>query len=118
MAFTIIENPDFGAFSKRSGFRPHEFKRLAGLFSRAASVKAVVDMAVDVDFEEGVCKFSYYRTRHAPPFLTFVVRHVGPRTNMYELWAGPQGRICKSGLFSRVFERLEAEIEELIAPPG
>jgi hypothetical protein len=114
MTFTVIENENLRS-ARRSGFRNAEFKKLAGLYSRAMSMKVMYDMGVDVDMDEGVCSFAYYRTPHSPATLTFIVRHVGPRTDMYELWLAGKGRIAKSGMFARVFERLEQEIEAL--PP-
>jgi hypothetical protein len=116
MNFTVIENPDYNKFKARSGFRNSEFRRLATLYSRGVNGRAVHDMAVDVDFDEGVCTFTYYRGHGRAPFLQFVVRHVGPRTNMYELYQDGRGRIAKSGLFDRVYERLEQEILALMAP--
>jgi hypothetical protein len=113
MTFTVIDNESLHQFTRRSGFRNAEFKRLAGLFSRSSLRKLVYDMAVDVDMEEGVCQFSYFRTPNSPAYLTFIVRHVGPRANMYELWCHGRGRIEKSGLFDRTFERLEQEIDAL-----
>lgn len=114
MDFRVIENPDFRKFKTKSGFKNSEFKRLAGLFSRAASFKALYDIGIDVDFDEGVCTFTYYKSNAYKPFLQFVVRHVGPQTSLYELYMEGKGRIARSGLFNRVFERLEQEIETLI----
>ena len=113
MSFNVINNPGFDKFKQRSGFSNSQFKQLAGLFSRAASVKALYDIGVDVDFDEGVCTFTYYRTSNYEPYLQFVVRQVGPRTTMFELWKEGKGRIAKSGLFERAFEKLETEVEEL-----
>lgn len=115
MVFQVIDNPDFGKFRARSGFKNAEFRLLAGLFSRAASAKALLDMAVDVDFDEGTCTVSYFITRYGP-HLSFVIRHVGPRTSMYEVYKGGKGQIVKSGLFARAFERLEAEVMALMPP--
>jgi len=114
MAFHVIENTEFVPRKGPSGFKNAEFRQLAGLFSRAASVKALNDMSVDVDFEEGVCMLSYYKTGQRQPLYTFFARQVGPRTTMYELWQQGKGRIEKSGLFERPFERLEREVETLI----
>ena len=111
MSSALIDIP-FGA-ERRSGFRNVEFKLLAGLFSRASCRKLIYDMAVDVDMERGMCSFAYHRARNAPASLVFVVLHVGPHTSMYEVWREGRGRIAKSGLFARAFERLEAEIEAL-----
>ncbi len=115
MVFAVIENDLPFQPARASGFRNSEFRRLAGLYSRACSAKIVSDMAVDVDMDEGICLFSYFRTAHSPAALTFIVRHAGPRTNLYELWAEGRGRIEKSGLFARVFERLEHEMQTLAA---
>ncbi len=117
MTFTVINNDNFSSSSRRSGFRNAEFKKLAGLYSRSSSRKLIYDMAVDANMDEGVCQFSYYRTPNSPAFLTFVVRHVGPRTDMYEIWMEGKGRIEKSGLFIRAYERLEQEIEALDPRP-
>jgi hypothetical protein len=114
MNLTVIENPEFKKFKSRSGFRNAEFRKLATLYSRGVTGRAVHDMAVDVDFDEGVCTFTYYRGHGRTPYLQFVVRHVGPHSNMYELYLENKGRIAKSGLFDRVYERLEAEITALM----
>ena len=113
MTFSLIENDTPLPAARTSGFRNAEFKRLAGLYSRACSAKIIADMAVDVDMDEGICSFSYFHARQSPAALTFVVRHAGPRTNMYELWAEGRGKIEKSGLFARIYERLEQEIGQL-----
>lgn len=117
MNLTVIENPEFKKFKSRSGFRNAEFRKLATLYSRGVTGRAVHDMAVDVDFDEGVCTFTYYRGHGRTPYLQFLVRHVGPQSNMYELYLENKGRIAKSGLFDRVYERLEAEIMALM-PKG
>lgn len=113
MVFKVIDNPDFNKFQARAGFKNAEFRLLAGLFSRAASAKALLDMAVDVDFDEGTCTISYYKTRYQP-YLSFVVRHVGPRSVMYEVYKADKGQLIKSGLFQRAYERLDAEVTEMI----
>ncbi|MCM2343068.1 MAG: hypothetical protein NDJ24_00740 [Alphaproteobacteria bacterium] len=115
MVFQVIDNPDFGKFSARAGFKNAEFRLLAGLFSRAASAKALLDMAVDIDFDEGTCTISYYKTRYEP-YLSFVVRHVGPKTTMYEVYKAEKGQLVKSGLFQRAYERLAEEVDALMPP--
>jgi len=115
MGFDVIDNPEFRKFKKKSGFKNAEFKALAGLYSRAASVKVLYDIGVDVDFDEGTCTFTYYRTNSYKPYLQFVIRHVGPHTDMYEVYLEGKGRITRSGLFSRAFKRLEEEIDNLMA---
>ena len=114
MSFRVIDNPDFKKFKAHAGFKNHEFKLLAGLFSRAAADKVLFDISVNVDFDEGICSFAYYKSAHAPAYLELIIRQVGPRTSMYELYKEGKGRIAKSGLFQRVYERLEREVEELL----
>lgn len=114
MTFTVIDNPDYQRFRAQAGFKNAEFKALAGLYSRAASEKALYDIAVDVDFDEGVCTFTYYQSNNYVPFLQFLIRHVGPRANMYEVYKQGKGRIAKSGLFDRAFGKLQDEVEGLM----
>lgn len=118
MAFDVIDNPDFKAFRRRSGFTNSQFRLLAGLFSRGAAEKILYDIAVDVDFEESVCTFTYFRARDRRPFLQFVIRRVGPGTDMYELYRADKGRVARSGLFRRVYDRLEQEVEALRGGPS
>lgn len=115
MTFGVIDNPDFKRFRKHSGFKNAEFRKLAGLYSRAASARALYDIAVDVDFDEGTCTFTYFQSNNYKPTLQFVIRRVGPYTDMYELYKDGKGRIAKSGLFDRAFERLEEEVAALMA---
>ena len=68
-----------------------------------------------MDFDEGACTFTYYRSNNYKPYLQFVIRHVGPHTSMYELYKEGKGRIAKSGLFKRAFERLEEEVAALMS---
>lgn len=115
MAFEVIDNPDFQKFQARSGFKNAEFRLLVGLYSRAAAEKALYDIAVDVDFDEGTCTFTYYRSSHYAPFLQFVIRRAGPRTDMYEVYRQGRGRIAKSGIFDRAYKKLAEEIEGLFS---
>ena len=101
-----------------AGFTNAQFKKLAGLFSQAASVKALYDIAVDVDMDEGVSTLTYYRSREYVPYVQFVIRRVGPRTNMYEVYKQDKGRIVKSGIFQRAFDVLEEEILDRFLPPS
>lgn len=114
MSFNVIDNPDFNKFKDRAGFKNHEFKKLAGLYSLGASAKVLYDMAVDVDFEESSCMISYYQSQGHHAYLQFIIKQVGPKTIMYELYKQGKGRIAKSELFERVTDRLEKEIQELI----
>jgi hypothetical protein len=114
MVFEVIDNPDLARFRRQSGFTNFQFKRLAGLYSRAASARALYDMAVDVDFETQTCSITYYQSNARRPFLQFLIKRVGPHTDMYEVYKEGKGRICKSGLFNRAFGRLEEEVEGLM----
>lgn len=114
MPFRVINNPDFDKLKRRSGFTNNQFKKLAGLFSQASSVNVLYDIGVDVDFDEGLCTFTYYKSNAYVPYLQFIIRHVGPKTDMFELYKEGKGRIAKSGLFEKTFKRLEEEIESLI----
>lgn len=114
MVFEVIDNPAYRKFRKGSGFTNAEFKKLAGLYSRAAVAKALYNIAVDVDFENDVCTFTYFRSATHHPYLQFIIRRVGPHTDMYEVYKEDKGRILKSGLFERAFERLEQEVLALI----
>jgi len=114
MSFDVIDNPDFKKFKKTSGFTNAEFKKLAGLYSRAATSKALYDIGVSVDFEAQICTFTYYRSAAYKPYLQFIIHRVGPNTDMYELYKEGKGRIAKSGLFERAFEKLQEEIEALL----
>jgi hypothetical protein len=116
MAFEVIDNPDYLKFRKRSGFSNAQFKKLAGLYSRAASVKALYDIGVDVDFEENVCTFTYYKSNTYQPYLQFIIRQVGPKTDMYEVYKAGKGRLIRSGLFDRALQRLEEEVLSLMEP--
>lgn len=116
MTFKVINNPDFkkNKDPQGAGFKNHEFKQLSGLFHYGASHKVLYDIAVDVDFDESKAIFTYYRSKMYQPYLQFVVAHVGPRTVMYELYKEGQGRIAKSGLFTRILDKLREEIDILI----
>jgi len=41
------------------------------------------------------------------------IRRVGPRTTMYEVYLQDKGRIVKSGVFEKAFERLQVEVDNL-----
>ena len=114
MVLQIIDNPDFKKFKKQSGFKNAEFRKLAGLFSRGVAARVLFDMAVDVDFDDHTCTFSYFRASVPRPFLRFVIRHVGPNADIYEIYKDGKGRVARSGLFDRAFARLESEIEALL----
>ncbi len=69
--------------------------------------------AADCDFDVGVASYSYHQSEHFAPYLRLLIRRVGPRTTMYEVYLQDKGRILKSGVFDIAFERLQAEIESL-----
>ena len=115
MNFTVIENPDFGRLQK-AGFTKSQFQRLDALYLRAVQARVLNARAVEVDFEEGVATFTYAKTEHHPPMFQFVIRQVGPRQVMYELYQEGKGRAYKSGLFDRVYEKIAAEIAALLPP--
>ena len=107
MTFRVIDNPNHLA---QAGFTNGQFRKLDGLYLRASSVKALVYRTVECDFDAAVASYTYYETEGRAPYLQFIIRQVGPRTMMYEVFKQDKGRIAKSGVFERAFEKLEAEI--------
>lgn len=116
MSFTVIHNPDFGKMEK-AGFTRFQFQRLDALYLRALQGKVLTCRMVDCDFEEGVATFSYAKAESHPPLFQFIIRQVGPRQVLYELYQQGKGRPFKSGIFERVYERLEELISEMLPPP-
>ena len=114
MSENVINGP-FLKKAQKAGFTNFQFKQLDGLFIRAAAEKALSYRSVDCDFEEGIAEFAYYKGEHQPYLFKFVIHQVGPRTVMYEIWTREKGRVFKSGLFERAYERLSQEIETLIS---
>lgn len=104
----------FSSQSHSSGFTNAQFKRLDGLYLQACAVKTLTYRAVDCDFDEGVATYTYYKSPQFAPSLQFVIRRVGPRTTMYEVYLQDKGRVIKSGVFDKAFERLKLEIESLL----
>jgi len=111
MDFTVYNNPKF---NPKTGFTNAQFKKLDGLYLRAAAEKLFNYRSVDVDFDEGVASYAYHMSESRPPVLQFIIRKVGPKTMMYEVWKGPKGRIAKSGVFEKAYQKLEDEISELL----
>ena len=105
----------FSRQSHASGFTNSQFKKLDGLYLLASSAKPLTYRTVDCDFDEGVATYTYYKSQHFSPYLSFVIRRVGPRTTMYEVYLQDKGRIVKSGVFEKAFERLQAEVENLLS---
>ena len=111
MSFTLITNH---SFQTNTGFTKTQFKNLDGLYLRAAASGVLTYRTVECDFEEEVACYTYYTSEHQPPYLQFLIRRAGLKTMMYELYKYGKGRIIKSGVFERAFERLECEIEGLL----
>ena len=109
--FRVIDNPKFEA---QSGFTNAQFKALDDLYCRAASQKVLLHRTVECDFDEGVARYTYFKSAHMSPVFDFVIHKVGPKTLMYEVYAQGRGRIAKSGVFSIAFEKLRKEIEILL----
>jgi len=103
----------FSRQSHPSGFTNAQFKKLDGLYLQACAHKTLTYRTVDCDFDEGIATYTYYKSEHYAPYLSFVIRRVGPRTTMYEVYLQDKGRIVKSGVFEKAFERLQAEIDDL-----
>lgn len=104
----------FSNQSHSSGFSTSQFRKLDGLYLQAAGRSVLTYRTVECDFDEGVASYTYYKSEHFAPYLSFIIRRVGPRTTMFELYLQDKGRVIKSGVFDKTFERLEAEIENLL----
>ena len=109
MTFTVITNPSFQTVR---GFTKGQFKRLDDLYCRAASAKTLNFRTVECDFEEGVASYTYYKSRDHAPFAQFVIRRAG-KDMMYELYVEGGGRLAKSEIFDKVFEKLRSLINGL-----
>lgn len=110
MGFEVITNPSFVA---KTGFTQGQFKKLDDLYCRSASAKTLTYRTVECDFEKGEASYTYYKTQSESAYLQFVIKRVGPRDMMYEVFKQGPGRIAKSGVFDRAYEILRAEIEAL-----
>ena len=110
MSFRVINNPRFNV---QTGFTNAQFKKLDDLYCRAAAAKALSYRTVECDFDEGVAVYTYFRVQGHAAFLQFIIRKVGPKTLMYEVFKEGKGRIAKSGVFDRAFEKLRDEITPL-----
>lgn len=111
MTFRVINNPNF---DPKTGFTNAQFKKLDGLFLQSAAAKTLTYRTIDCDFDEGVAAYAYCKSEGHGPYLTFVIKKVGPKTMMYEVWKEGKGRIKKSGVFDFAFEKLKDEIEALL----
>ena len=110
MTFEVIHNP---AFFQPAGFTAAQFRKLDQLYCMAASDKLLNYRTVECDFDEGMAIYTYYKSENHAPYLQFIIRKVGPRTTMFELFKQNKGRIAKSGVFERTYARLKGEIEAL-----
>lgn len=111
MTFRVIDNPKY--FPK-TGFTNAQFKKLDALYLKSVAVKALNYRTVDCDFDEGLASYTYYKTEGEVPYLQFLIKKVGPRTMMYEVYKHGKGRITKSGVFEKAYQKLEEEIENLM----
>ncbi len=110
MTFNVINNP---AFLAKAGFTNAQFKKLDGLYLQAAAEKVLTYRTVECDFDEGVVSYTYFKSEGHAPYLQFIIRKVGPRTMMYEVFKQNKGRIKKSGVFDIAYQKLKNEIEAL-----
>lgn len=114
MSDKVITIPGFAKHGDHpSGFTQSQFKRLDGLYLQAAAQKTLTYRTVECDFDEGLASYTYYQSAQQSPHLQFIIRQVGPRATMYEVYLQGKGRIAKSSLFERAYERLEQEIQSL-----
>jgi len=110
MTFEVIHNT---AYSQPAGFSHNQFRKLDQLYCVSARDKTLTYRTVDCDFDEGVASYTYYKSACQAPYLQFLIRKVGPRTTMFEVFKHGKGRIAKSGVFDIAFEKLRNEIENL-----
>jgi hypothetical protein len=111
MVFEVIDNPNF---HPKAGFTNAQFKKLDDLYCKAASEKVLRYRTVDCDFDEGVATYTYFQSEKQAPYLQFMIKKVGPRTVMYEVYKQGKGRIAKSGVFDYAFAKLREEITSLM----
>lgn len=111
MSFTVINNP---GYAPKLGFTNAQFKKLDDLYCRAASEKVLTYRTVDCDFEVGEAVYTYYKSQSQAPLFQFFIKKVGPKTLMYEVYKQGKGRITKSGVFDKAFDKLKEEIEKLM----
>lgn len=110
MSFEVINNP---AYLEKTGFTNAQFKKLDALYLRAAGAKILTYRTVECDFDEEVASYTYYKSQGQAPYLEFLIKKVGPRTMMYEVYLQGKGRVAKSGVFEYAYKKLKDEIEAL-----
>jgi hypothetical protein len=112
MSFDVINNP---AQLAKTGFTNAQFKKLDDLYCRAAAAKILTYRTVECDFDEGVASYTYYQSQTQTASYKFVISKLGPQAMMYEVYKAGSGRIAKSGVFERAYEKLRAEIESILS---
>lgn len=110
MSFHVIHSL---AEDHHSGFTQGQFRKLDQLYCVAAARGSLPHRTVECDFDQGIASYTYYIKDQSAPYLQFVIRRVGVRSTMFELFKAGKGRIEKSGLFERTYERLRQEIDLL-----
>ena len=113
MDSTIIALPQ--SPEKVFGFTQSQFRRLDALYLQAAGHKTLTYRTVECDFDEGIASYTYYQSEKHSPYLQFVIRKVGPRTLMFEVYQQGKGRAYKSGLFDKAHDYLKDQIDKLSA---
>ncbi len=111
MVFEVINNP---AFFQPSGFTTAQFRKLDQLYCKAASEKYLTYRTVECDFDEGMAIYTYHKSENHAPYLQFIIRKMSHKTTMFELFKQGKGRIVKSGIFDRVYDRLCSEVDDLM----
>ena len=109
MIFEVINNPDF---KQPAGFTQKQFRKLDQLYC-SSSNNAINERSVECDFDKGIATYTYYISSQHIPYLQFVIRKVGPNTTMFELFKKDCGRVIKSEIFERTYDRLCYEVSLL-----
>ncbi len=110
MTFEVIHNT---AFVQPAGFSQQQFRKLDQLYCECATHKTLTYRTVECDFDEGVASYTYFKSSNQAAYLQFVIRKVGPRTTMFEVYKQGKGRIAKSGVFDRAYDKLCNEVDLL-----
>ena len=100
--------------NEKRGLSRYQFQKIDGVFLRASSNNILQSRTVDCDLEQGYVEIALAKSPQHPPVISFVAKKVGPRTTMYELYMEGKGRVEKSALFERVFERYDKEVEKMM----
>lgn len=97
-----------------SGLSNSQFRRIDQVYSLAASRNLLPYRSVNCDFDKGVMTICLSKSAHHTAFLSFIAVKVGPQTTIYELYREGKGRIARSALFDRVFEKYRDEVGDLL----